>query len=134
MKNFVALAFMILFFGGLAFAEANIDVQNGMVYLNSKADYEYIQKHFPPEVWKPKFQALLKEEKNWLNTEKLAKEQEGIVSETHRIVEIKDDVTDEVKERYQQEYKQDPNCRLLKLGFKVTDVKDTVAVKIIGEK
>lgn len=98
-----------------------IDVKYGVPALNTKTDYFYIKEHFSDEVWRPKFQSLLDNKMNWLNTGKLADGEDGITDDTHKIIENKNE-EGVVVERYQYEYKEDSNCRLFKLGFTVQEV------------
>ncbi len=88
--------------------------------LNSKADYEYVHTNFPETVWRPFWQALIAEKDKWIMTGKLAAKSPGVTDKTHKIVE--NDVDDGDAERYQYEYKQDPNCKLLRIGFSVKKV------------
>lgn len=53
----------------------------------------------------------------WMLDRKLEDGDPGITDETHKIKEILDDETQEVVERYQLEFKEDPNCKLYRLGF-----------------
>lgn len=124
-----------ILFSGVLFAEVigNIDIQYGMVSLNSKNDYFYIIDHFPSEIWKPKFQALLEQRMQWLNVGKLEEGQIDKIDETHKVIKLKDENSGEVKERYQYEYKEDPNCRLFKLGFTVKEVEDLLGYIKIGK-
>ena len=128
MKKVVVLmiAVWVLFSGFSVLAESNIDIETGVVHLNTKADYLNFKQHFPPEVWEPEFQALLDGRKNWLNTGKLAEEQAGVVDDTHKVIELKDDITNKVKERYQYKYQEDPNCKLFRLGFTVEEVEENI--------
>jgi len=71
----------------------------------------------------------LTEVKKWQVTGKLKDGETGKASDTHKVVEVKDQVTKEVKERYQHEYKDDPNCELFKLGFTVKETEDILAGK-----
>jgi len=59
--------------------------------------------------------------------EEVAKFEEGAVDETSRVIEIRDDKTKEITERYQEEYMEDPNCKLFRLGFTVEEAQALVA-------
>jgi hypothetical protein len=56
------------------------------------------------------------------SAQKMAKGEKSVIDATHRVVEIKDEATKEVTERYQEEYREDPNCQLFRLGFTVDEV------------
>uniref|UniRef100_A0A6M3KSJ2 Uncharacterized protein n=1 Tax=viral metagenome TaxID=1070528 RepID=A0A6M3KSJ2_9ZZZZ len=86
-------------------------------HLNTKADYEYMRANFPKSAWRPFYQALLDEKDKWLMTKKLAADAVGVTDKAHKVVE------NEAAERYQYEFKQDPNCKLLRLGFAIKDVR-----------
>ena len=126
MKKLLLLTIFICF-TLTAKAEKNIDIQNGMVHLNSAYDYQYVKDNFPKEVYQQKYQELIGENDKWLNTKKLAEDEVAVVDKTHRVIEVKNEITGEIRERYQQEYKEDPNCKLFKLGFTVEEV--TIAIK-----
>lgn len=59
--------------------------------------------------------------------EEIAKFEDGTVDETSRVVEVRDDKTKEISERYQEEYMEDPNCKLFRLGFTVEEAQALVA-------
>ena len=99
--------------------------------LSTKEDYEYIRQNFPEEQWKPAWQALLDERKNWFKTGDLEKEEDGIVDELHK-VESEPDMTDPTGKKrkyYQMELQTDPNCRLKQLGFTVSEVEKALGLK-----
>ena len=91
--------------------------------LNTKADYEYVRQHFVPELWRPKFQELLDTEKDWFFVKELTSQEEGIEDDTHKIEEQleQDDVeaqsAEPAKVFYQFEYRVNPDCKLLQLGY-----------------
>lgn len=97
-------------------------------HLNTKKDYEYIRNHFPESQWRPVFQALLDEKDKWMMAKKLAADAVGVTDKTHKVVENE---TAEGVERYQYEYKEDPNCKLLRLGFAVKEIE---RILIIAEQ
>ena len=97
--------------------------------LATKQDYLFVKENFPKAQWQPVFQALLDERIKWITTGKLKEGDNGLTDTTNRIAEIKDDLTGVVKERYQEEYTEDPNCKLLRIGFSVDEV-----VKLVGEE
>lgn len=92
-------------------------------HLNTKQDCQYIQKNFPKNQWKPVLQKILDGRFEWLNTKTLKLEEVGIADETHRVTEVKDE-TEKIIEKYQQEYKEDPNAKLFKIGFTVSEMTD----------
>ena len=85
--------------------------------LNTKEDYEFVRKNFPKEDWQKDFQYLLDTRMDWFNVGALEEGEHGVVDDTHRVV------TDEqTEEKYQYEYKEDPNCRLETLGYTIDEV------------
>ena len=99
---------------------------------NTRFDVEYCLEHYPAEA-KAFLTQKLTEVKQWLVTGKLKDGESGKTSETHKVVEVQDTITKEVKERYQHEYKDDPNCKLFKLGFTVKEAEDVLAGKGKGK-
>lgn len=91
-------------------------------WLNTKDDYMYVKDNFPPEQWKPVFQALMDERMQWLNTGLLQNETGGVADDTHKVIGGGDDMPGMTAQYYQYEYMEDPNCRLLQLGFTVAEV------------
>ena len=55
---------------------------------------------------------------------KLADGETGITDATHRVTEVKDMATGQITERYQEEYKEDPNCTLSMLGITVAEAEE----------
>ena len=100
-------------------------------HLNTRFDVEYCLEHYPAET-KAFLAKKLTEVKAWQVTGKLKDGETGKTSDTHKVVEVKDQVTKEVKERYQHEYKDDPNCELFKLGFTVKEAE--ALLKTEGKK
>ena len=94
-------------------------------HLNSKADVDYCLEHYPTET-KKQLQGLLDKKEAWITTAKLADKEKGVTDDTHRIVEIKDDKTQEVIERYQEEFKVDPKSQIFSLGLTVEKVEEKV--------
>lgn len=89
-------------------------------HLNTRADYEYIRKHFPKEQWQPCWQALLDGKDAWFPVKILAKTDAGIDSATKKVIE--QEGADGVLERVQLELKTDPQNKLLQLGFSAAEV------------
>ena len=83
-------------------------------YLNSREDYEYIRKNFPKEEWKKDFKALIDTRLEWFNT---GKTDAGVNDETHKVVEDKDS-----GEKYQFELKENPSCKLFRVGYTAEEV------------
>jgi len=94
-------------------------------HLNTRYDVEYCLQHFPEDT-RAFLAQKLAEVKQWLVTGKLAEGDAGVSDETHKVIETKDQATQEVKERYQYEYKDDPNCALFRLGFTIKEVEDMI--------
>lgn len=84
-------------------------------YLNTKEDYEYIRANFSEDQWKPAWQKLLDEQKNWYPTGDLASKEVGLTDDTHRISE--EQQTDGTVKYIQLEYQDDPGCKLARLGM-----------------
>jgi hypothetical protein len=91
-------------------------------YLNTKTDYEYVKATFPPEQWRPRFQALLDERFAWLPVGPLADGQPGVEDETHRVLVNPAETGQNVPVRVQEEYREDPNATIFRLGFTVEEV------------
>ena len=89
-------------------------------HLNTKEDYMYIKENFPTEQWKPYWQALLAESKNWFCVGTLKSKDEGMEDSTHKIVESES--MDGGTEYYQYEYKDDPASDFFRLGFTKKEV------------
>lgn len=100
-------------------------MRNFPKYFNIKQDVINIIVEFPVET-KTFLQRCIDERIGWITTKKLETGEEGIVDATHRIQELKDDITKEVTERYQEEYKEDPNCQLFRLGFTVAEAQNLI--------
>ncbi len=90
-------------------------------HLSTRDDYLYVRENFPPEQWRPRFQALLDERFAWLPVGPLAAGEPGIEDATHRVVEHTDE-REQVIERVQEEYREDPNAAIFRLGFAVAEV------------
>jgi hypothetical protein len=90
-------------------------------HLNTRYDVEHCLEYYPEET-KAFLTQKLAEVKKWQATSKLASAAVGVTDETHKVVDVKDQSGKEVKERYQYEYKDDPNCELFRLGLTVEEV------------
>ena len=93
--------------------------------LNDRADYEYVRANFPKSEWQKDFQNLLDTVYEWFNMGKLADGDEGVTDETHKVVEGGRE--EEKSERYQFEYKENPDARIFRLGYTVDEVKAILA-------
>jgi hypothetical protein len=96
-------------------------------HLNTRADYLYIKEHSSPELWRPRFQALLNERFSWLPAGPLADGEPGNDDESHRVVEMRDETGQTVVSRVQEEYREDPNAVIFRLGFTVEEVEKALA-------
>lgn len=90
-------------------------------HLNTKNDYLYIRTEYPADQWRPRFQSLLDERYAWLPISTLADGETGIEDDTHRVIEHSDE-QDQVVERVQEEYREDPHATIFRLGFTVSEV------------
>lgn len=94
-------------------------------HLNSKFDYEYIRKNFPASKWRTYWQALLDERYRWMDDHEIAKPEDGITDETHRIETrtVTNQATgEEIVVYMQMEYKQNPGSDFWRMGFTVEEV------------
>lgn len=89
-------------------------------HLNSKQDFYNLINIYPKQT-KEEAQKLLDNRIGWITTERLKDTKTGMINDTHRIDEIKDEEGN-IVERYQVEYKEDPNARMFQLGFTVAEV------------
>jgi hypothetical protein len=80
-----------------------------------------------PEETKGFIKRCFDERQNWITTSKLDLLDAGVTDATHRISECKDDATGVVVERYQEEFMDDPNCQLFRLGFTVEEAQNLLA-------
>lgn len=94
--------------------------------LNTREDYEYVLANFPREDWEQDFCDLLATVYEWENVGKLKDGEEGITDETHRVEVCEMD--ESTVERYQYEYKENPNAKIFRIGYTVDEVKE-----ILGE-
>lgn len=89
-------------------------------HLNSAADYDYVLKHFPKHEYIKSFQNLKGDYKKWMKEEKLARKEDGITDVTSKVVEEENEEKEKVYHQYK--FKVDPNCKIKKLGMKISDV------------
>ncbi len=92
---------------------------------NSKKDVMIALEGWPDRT-KEYLQIFLDGVEKWMIDRKLEDGEQGITDENHKVREVKDDETEEVTERYQLEWKQDPNCKLFRLGFTVEEAQEII--------
>lgn len=93
--------------------------------LNSKFDYEFIRENFPIEKWRPAFQDLLDERMQWFNMGKIDSPEKGITDKTHKVIENPAS-DDRPAEYYQYELREDPACKMFRLGFTADEVNEVL--------
>lgn len=93
--------------------------------LNSKTDYIYIKENFSAEQWKPAWQALLDSRLDWFNMGEVEQEK-GITDKTHKVVESEPVGESGATVFYQFELRENPTCKLLKIGFTVEEVEEAL--------
>ena len=94
-------------------------------HINTRKDVEYLLgEETHKERMKETLQRWLGERFDWITVKKLSETDVGIEDKTHRVSKIKDEETGVLAERYQQEYKNDPNCKLFRLGFPVKQAEE----------
>jgi len=94
-------------------------------HINTKEDVEFLLDKYPKKT-KTFLKWKLAEVKQWLVVEKLKDDDNGKTDEQHKIVEVKDEKSGEVTERYQYKYKDDPNCQLFKLDLTVDEANEMI--------
>lgn len=90
-------------------------------YINTREDLKNLKGDFPVETraW---MQDIYDYRKQWIVVGKLADGDAGIEEEgKFKVVENKDTQTGEVTDRYQYEFKEDPNGTIFRLGFASSD-------------
>jgi len=102
-------------------------------HLNTRYDVEYCLAEYPAET-RAFLTQKLAEVKQWQVTGKLAADAVGVTDKTHKVVEVKDQASKKVEERYQYEYKDDPNCELFRLGLTVKEAEDMLSGEYQGSK
>ena len=90
-------------------------------WLNTKFDYEYVRRNFSKEVWRKKWQYLLDERMQWLSVGKLNQKADGVTIANQKKV-VTNKRNDGSEEHYQYEFKEDPNCKMKRLGFSLKDI------------
>lgn len=97
--------------------------------LNTKEDYEYVKEHFPAEQWKPDYQKLLDSEYDWFFESNLEDAESGVEDDTHKIVASESEGENGEKTIIYAQYvlKLNPTCKLMRLGFTETEVKEALS-------
>lgn len=85
--------------------------------LATKSDYEFVRQNFPKDLWEKDFNNLLETQYNWFFT-KVLEDNEEI--EQNFVQKIVTDPQTGVRSLYI--WKQDPNCKLLQLGYTEQEV------------
>jgi hypothetical protein len=88
-------------------------------YLNSKDDYEYVRANYSEEIWRPQYQNLLDTTYDWFFSNKLTDDEDGITDDTHIVIE-----DEETHEKSQYEWRLNPTCKLLSIGYTINEVKN----------
>lgn len=103
-------------------------------YLNCKEDYYYVKANFPKTKWGPSWQALLDSSYNWFVTGELPNRDAGIEDATHRVIEQREQKGDEETVRYfQQEWQEDANCKMFRIGFTRAEVEAGLADNLLAK-
>lgn len=90
--------------------------------LASREDYEYVAANFPPEQWKPDWQALLDSMCDWFYVRELADKSEGTIDATHKIEQGEDETGATTYTQY--EWRVNPTCKLFRIGFTEAEVRE----------
>ena len=85
--------------------------------LATKSDYEFVRQNFPKDLWEKDFNNLLETQYNWFFI-KVLEDNEEI--EQNFVQKIVTDPQTGVRSLYI--WKQDPNCKLLQLGYTEQEV------------
>jgi len=93
-------------------------------HLNTKQDFLNLLDDYPDET-RAALQTLIDEKNQWLNTGLLGSDDKGITDGSHKVVEV-ENAAEEI-ERYQYEFKEDPNAKIFQLGFTVEEVQKLLA-------
>jgi len=96
-------------------------------YLNTKEDYKYIKNYFPSEQWKVSYKILLDDSQKWFREEQLENENDGVNNAISMVRSEREEENGEEKTKYYQyRFRIDPNCKLLRLGMKIEDIKNAL--------
>lgn len=92
--------------------------------LNTKADYEYVLENYP-DLAKDDLHRLLDASRDWFFVSYLDPEDPGIVNDTHKVLEQKEGEGEgDTARRAQYEFRINPTCKLIRMGFTVEEVED----------
>lgn len=85
--------------------------------LNTRTDYEYVRRHFNKDLWKKDFETLLETQYDWFFDRVLSDD------ETEESGFFQKVITDpQTGERTLYVWKENPNCKLLQLGYTAEEV------------
>jgi hypothetical protein len=96
-------------------------------HLNTRADYEYVAGAFPAEKWQPHFQSLLEQRSAWIPAGELKEGEKVVESKSVRVAEVRDEIGRTVLVRVREEFRDDPNAVIVRLGFTVEEVEKALA-------
>ena len=94
-------------------------------FFNTKEDVLHALDLFPEQT-RTYLQELIDTRYQWLIESKLSLDDLGVTDDTHKVVENKNQETEEITERYQYVLAEDPNCFLFRLGFSVAEAETIV--------
>lgn len=89
--------------------------------LNTKQDYEYVKNNFPKYMWATAFQNLLDTMNEWYFVKQLLENEQGIEDDTHKVES--QELEDGTIIRTQFEFRFNPDCKLIELGYTPDEVK-----------
>lgn len=95
--------------------------------LSSKEDYLYVKANFPATQWKADWKDLLDTMTCWYPVDTVASEDAGVTDATHKVEKFEEEGKDAVFMQY--ELRQNPDCKLLRLGFTEAEVKKALGIK-----
>ena len=95
-------------------------------YLSTKQDVLNVMQEYPKQT-KKFLQELLDTKDVWMLVRKLDLDEEGVQDDTHKVVTNDDPETKDIVEKYQYEFKEDPNGTIFRMGFTVQEVQLLVA-------
>lgn len=90
-------------------------------YLSTKQDVLNVMQEYPKQT-RNFLQELLDTKDVWLFVRKLNDDEIGIENKTHKVVPNDNPKTKNMVERYQYEFKEDPNGTIFRMGFTVEEV------------
>lgn len=88
--------------------------------ISTKYDVENLKGTFPKET--KKFLETIRDDRFiWVTTGTLERKEDGITDETHRVIEVKDNESEEITYA-QQEYIEDSNARMFRMGYTLEEI------------